>query len=364
MKKLFSRVILALVLMAAMPAGRLEAQSAPTREQVGTVLGTPVYRDQIQGGNLPQLFITPVMQRYHEVHESVLKPTPEERKAVQEFDRQRHEKEMADRGPGLRAELAETEAELARLRAKGKLSDDEVERVDELEATKMAREADLDDDGGRLAVMMFEMWKLQRHLYAQYGGGRVLWQQMGVEAFDAMRRFLEDQEKRGSFTVTDPSLRARLYSYWTKDQPGAEDSPDRVRKLLLAPDWIPPAIAAAPPPTVDTDRPLFQPGAAPGSPLASPHPAPPPTKQDAVHACFANQRLLLSAIEMYNMDNPTMITDLTPDLYLPESPLVQGGYLEGPLTLPDPACRYSSTGDLTGDGGTITCAVHGSIPTN
>lgn len=77
-------------------------------------------------------------------------------------------------------------------------------------------------------------------------------------------------------------------------------------------------------------------------------------------ACFANQRVLLGAIEMYNMDNATMKTSLSPEDYGPGGVLVMKGYLTSGLSLPEPGCSYSSVGDLS-KGGSIKCAIHGGV---
>lgn len=77
-------------------------------------------------------------------------------------------------------------------------------------------------------------------------------------------------------------------------------------------------------------------------------------------ACFANQRVLLGAIEMYNMDNTTMKTTLFPEDYGPGGVLVMKGYLPSGLSLPEPGCSYSSVGDLS-RGGSIKCAIHGGV---
>lgn len=77
-------------------------------------------------------------------------------------------------------------------------------------------------------------------------------------------------------------------------------------------------------------------------------------------SCFANQRVLLGAIEMYNMDNTTMKASLSPEDYGPGGVLVMKGYLSSGLLLPEPGCAYSSVGDLT-RGGSIKCAIHGGV---
>ena len=59
--------------------------------------------------------------------------------------------------------------------------------------------------------------KLQKALYDAFGGGRVLFQQGGVEAFDATRKLLEQKEAGGEVSITDPQVRELAYAYWTRD---------------------------------------------------------------------------------------------------------------------------------------------------
>ncbi|MFZ2961008.1 MAG: hypothetical protein WA705_29360 [Candidatus Ozemobacteraceae bacterium] len=74
-------------------------------------------------------------------------------------------------------------------------------------------------------------------------------------------------------------------------------------------------------------------------------------------ACYANQRVLLGAIEMYNMDHTPPMTGLGPNT---ESELRAGGFLKSHLTKPESNCEYLTRGDLTA-GGQIYCRRHGAI---
>ncbi|HOT29704.1 MAG TPA: hypothetical protein PLU72_16125 [Candidatus Ozemobacteraceae bacterium] len=74
-------------------------------------------------------------------------------------------------------------------------------------------------------------------------------------------------------------------------------------------------------------------------------------------ACYANMRVLLGAIEMYNMDNKIPLKSFREDT---EQRLVNDKYLRSSLSKPEPTCRYSSTGDIT-TVGKITCDVHGTV---
>lgn len=89
-----------------------------------------------------------------------------------------------------------------------------------------------------MAKSMLGSWKLQTKLYENFGGGRILWQQAGYEAFDAMHNFIEEQQKQGRFEIYDPQLKESLANYWT--EPGhsgfLKNDPETVKEFLH-PDW-------------------------------------------------------------------------------------------------------------------------------
>lgn len=69
-----------------------------------------------------------------------------------------------------------------------------------------AREGDL-----KMASALVQNWKVQRSLYKRYGG-RVLVSSFGFHvAIDAMKQFFQEEEKRGSFEIPDPDLRAAFW---------------------------------------------------------------------------------------------------------------------------------------------------------
>ncbi|HNW34108.1 MAG TPA: prepilin-type N-terminal cleavage/methylation domain-containing protein, partial [Candidatus Ozemobacteraceae bacterium] len=74
-------------------------------------------------------------------------------------------------------------------------------------------------------------------------------------------------------------------------------------------------------------------------------------------ACYANQRVLLGAVEMYNMDNNVLMTNLNIPL------LVKGKYLKGGISKPEVNCSYTNSGDLTSQG-KIYCTLHGPVEGN
>ena len=74
--------------------------------------------------------------------------------------------------------------------------------------------------------------------------------------------------------------------------------------------------------------------------------------------CFANQRLILGALEMYNMDNNTMMETALPggDFEYHEYLLIRDGYL-GLIEPPESDCSYGFI-DIVGTG-SVFCKKHG-----
>jgi len=73
-------------------------------------------------------------------------------------------------------------------------------------------------------------------------------------------------------------------------------------------------------------------------------------------SCYANMRVILGAVEMYNMDNSTMISTMGEAEI---SKLSTGGYLKGIPTCPSSTGKYAGN-ELDG-GGKVKCEVHNTV---
>lgn len=215
------------------------------REQIGEVLGQPVFRDAIRTGKdievrdeLHRLFTTPIMQKYRQQHKAEIEPAEDEIVAATAFFDRNHRERIREKEPELREQLNVVEGELGR----GGLSK---EKQQQLEIERRALQSQLKPPGRVFAMFVLSNWKFQKHLYDRYGGGRILWQQAGVESFDACRTWLEDNERRGEFRITDRKLRSTFYEYWTTMNHGAflTDDKERIRSEFLEPEWMPKASA-------------------------------------------------------------------------------------------------------------------------
>ena len=202
---------------AASPVAGQDVDKQP-REQIGESLSKPVYRDEIRtdknvtlSSELHRLFTGAAGEEYRSQHEKEITPTPTEISAAMKFYDAKHAERMKEQEPELLDMLKAIDAKLAQ----ADLNDDERKKLlNEKQSVERMRLP----PGESFAVFVMKNWKIQQHLYKKYGGGRLLFQQAGVEAFDATRKWLESLEAAGKFKITDPKLRASLYEYWTRDQ--------------------------------------------------------------------------------------------------------------------------------------------------
>lgn len=240
-------MVLAGLLIAVVPslvAVPVEAPRPAARERIGSVLGEPIYRDQIKAGKDVRLdaelfrLIQPALDRYREEHRDEIRPTEGEVEFAAAYFRKEQPETQAD---GLiEQQKRETRKLLAELDAAGNELSAEEQR--EVEALRKTLE-DLENSDRHFARWVVGTRKFQRHLYDEFGGGRVLFQQAGVEAFDATRAWLESLEAKGDLTLSDPELREELYRYWTSTNHGAflstpETNPDAIEEFVNPP-WFP-----------------------------------------------------------------------------------------------------------------------------
>lgn len=116
------------------------------------------------------------------------------------------------------------------LRAEGLTAEDSLTPEERTEVTTMRR------DMGRA---MIRQWKINRALYAQYGG-RIIYQQFGPEPLDAYREFLEQQQTAGAFEFRDAAREADFWRYFRDDsmhdfmEPGGADA----EAAFASPPWL------------------------------------------------------------------------------------------------------------------------------
>ena len=125
------------------------------------------------------------------------------------------------------------EAELVEVQEKlnsGSLSDEEkknllsslkvLENLQEMEVQQDKEQAKdpegLLRDKQTVAKTFVKQGLINKALYKQYGG-RIIAQQMGAEPYDAMYKFLKEEEKNGSFKIIDKSFEAPFWNYYSDE---------------------------------------------------------------------------------------------------------------------------------------------------
>jgi len=131
------------------------------------------------------------------------------------------------------------------LTAEDELDEDERQQIDALQR--------------RFARALVLAWKVKQSLYGRYGG-RLVYQQLGLEPLDAYRTFLEERQRAGEFSFTDLELEAAFWAYFVDD--GRHDfvaaaDGDALRAFSIPPwerdqgrpkDTAPPGASRLPPP--------------------------------------------------------------------------------------------------------------------
>jgi hypothetical protein len=192
-------------------AAKTRAQSATNAlpqppKIVATIFGKPIFADEPE----PSAKIwQPLIDRY--VAENRLEPTEAEVKqfnqvmsvrradSIEKFRRQR--KELTER---LRStQLSDhTRSNLT----------SQVTVLDNI--LKMEVKPGGFEAAPEVTKQVVRMWKFNKSLYEKYGG-RVIFQQAGIEPLDGYKQFLEEQEAKGAFQISDAGLRAKFWEYFT-----------------------------------------------------------------------------------------------------------------------------------------------------
>jgi hypothetical protein len=98
--------------------------------------------------------------------------------------------------------------------------------------------AEIDGMRRDMARAIIRQWKINKALYAQYGG-RIIYQQLGPEPLDAYREFLEQRRTEGAFRIQDPALAEGFWRYFTDESihdfmaPGGADA----ARAFKVPPW-------------------------------------------------------------------------------------------------------------------------------
>lgn len=111
----------------------------------------------------------------------------------------------------IQAESEEIEAYLKKTRRgmaeQGLTADRDLTQAEAEEVAAMRR---------KMAQSLIRQWKINKSLFEKYGG-RVIYQQLGPEPLDAYRKFLEEREREGAFTIHDKAVGDKFWWYFTDE---------------------------------------------------------------------------------------------------------------------------------------------------
>ena len=229
------RIYFVLASVVALVIGRAQAVGAPAAEVApgsvaGSVYGKAVTAGEIglktpidvgvqfdardkdrweQMGRIAKAFAQPVIERF--IKEQKIVATEKEIASFQANWRKRHLERLQkdqERLATIKKELGETgitEQERAKLEKQRAT----VERI-----LAHSLRADADNVADEFARTIIVNWKVERELHRKFGG-RVIFQQAGIEALDGRRSLYEKAEKDGALKLDDPGVRRMLYYYYT-----------------------------------------------------------------------------------------------------------------------------------------------------
>ncbi len=210
------------------------AKQCSARDQIGTVMGLPVYRDELRRDwsvrdELCRLFVVPLANQFRRANKTAVEPADDEVSLYLSFMRETHRKRIERDEQRMRDNLHRLNRELT----SSSLGVEERKRLTQEQHVLTSQLTPPDREMARFFV---DRWKFERCLYDRFGGGRILMQQGGLEAFDAARKWLQSCEAKGDLAISDRQMRKVLFDYWSNDD-GVFLKDDQIRREFLEPTW-------------------------------------------------------------------------------------------------------------------------------
>jgi hypothetical protein len=152
---------------------------------IGQVQGVSITKSQVKGSNddekaasLTALFINPVIKSYLIIHKKEWTPTEDQIGSfIVGFNRCVN-------------------------------ANDDIKKIPQT----------IQNDIRPIAEMMLEHKNAQKFIYTKHGGGRILFQQAGEEAFDATLKLILSLEQKGEFEFLNDTDRNLALRYWTTQE--------------------------------------------------------------------------------------------------------------------------------------------------
>jgi hypothetical protein len=212
-------------------------------EQIGVVMGEPIHLAPKQRDDpnlteiLRDLIVQPLEKGFLQKHPEI---------APSEAELAELSKHITSSGEEVTKSLNRSLQEIDRkLKEAVKGTDEHGELKHSKQVVKWKLKRVVDEGRRAKALVVARPAKLQQYLYDKYGGGRVIRRGVLIYAFDAQKKWIDELEQQGEFTITDPTLRAKFHDYWTNEKVHATSLHDAQKaKAWFNPPWIEPSVAA------------------------------------------------------------------------------------------------------------------------
>ena len=185
---------------------------------VAEVLGTKIHTGDPD--EMKYVILGKLLDRYAEDHDIEVKQAEidtyvESLHREAERDRKRHEDRMQELARILKS-TSLTDPERKSLSSELDAVNEFLNDIDEMTKNTGMNPDEVRQARAQVAAAFIRQWKINRSLYKQYGG-RVIFQQGGPEPLDAYRMFLQEQKKKGAFTILDKTFEEKFWEYYLTD---------------------------------------------------------------------------------------------------------------------------------------------------
>ena len=185
---------------------------------VAEVLGTKIRSGDPE--EMKYVILGKLLDQYAQDHDIEVKQAEidtyvESLHRVAERDRKRHEERRQELARKLRS-TSLTDPERKSLSSELDTVNEFLYNIGEMTKNTEMNSDELRQAREQVAAAFIRQWKINRSLYKQYGG-RIIFQQGGPEPLDAYRLFLQEQEKKGAFTIVDKAFEEKFWEYYLTD---------------------------------------------------------------------------------------------------------------------------------------------------
>ncbi|MBI3354762.1 hypothetical protein HY086_00800 [Candidatus Gottesmanbacteria bacterium] len=233
------RILISIIIAAAFTAPAFSQTTPVDKDTIAMVLGKPITvkdKDKLNG-----LVFGALLEKY--AKENKIEPTEAELdvfvQRTDELEKRNQDKFEKDRKKLAEELKSDTLTEKERKEKTAYLQNLEsiLKTTKEMAERGKGMEEQMKAMKRSMAQHFVMAWKINKSLYEKYGG-RIIFQQAGVEPLDAYRKFLKEQEKKGAFQILNKEYEPSFWKYFTDDNMHTFYSKDDGAKLMETPWWL------------------------------------------------------------------------------------------------------------------------------